>query len=29
LQHPELDRAIGLLKELAPEAERAGVVLGF
>jgi sugar phosphate isomerase/epimerase len=29
LQRPELDRAIALLKELAPEAERAGVVLGF
>jgi len=29
LLRPELDRAIGLLKELAPEAERAGVVLGF
>jgi sugar phosphate isomerase/epimerase len=29
LQRPELDRAIDALKELAPEAERAGVVLGF
>jgi L-ribulose-5-phosphate 3-epimerase len=29
LQRPELDRAVALLKELAPEAERAGVVLGF
>lgn len=29
LQRPELDRTIGLIKELAPEAERAGVVLGF
>jgi L-ribulose-5-phosphate 3-epimerase len=29
LQRPELDRTIGMLKELAPEAERAGVVLGF
>jgi L-ribulose-5-phosphate 3-epimerase len=29
LQRPELDRTIGLLKDLAPEAERAGVVLGF
>jgi sugar phosphate isomerase/epimerase len=29
LQRPELDRVIGLLKELAPEAERAGVILGF
>ena len=29
LQRPELDRTIGLLKELAPEAERAGIVLGF
>jgi L-ribulose-5-phosphate 3-epimerase len=29
LQRPELDAAIGMLKELAPEAERAGVVLGF
>jgi sugar phosphate isomerase/epimerase len=29
LERPELDRAIALLKELAPEAERAGVVLGF
>lgn len=29
LQRSELDRTIGLLKELAPEAERAGVVLGF
>src|SRR3954452_10936169 len=29
LQRPELDRAIALLKELAPEAERAGIVLGF
>ncbi len=29
LQRPELDRVIGLCKELAPEAERAGVILGF
>lgn len=29
LERPELDRAVGLLRELAPEAERAGVVLGF
>jgi sugar phosphate isomerase/epimerase len=29
LQRPELDRAIDALKELAPEAERAGVILGF
>src|SRR4051794_39904175 len=29
LERPELDRAIGLLKELAPEAERAGITLGF
>ena len=29
LQRPELDRTIGVLKELAPEAERAGVILGF
>jgi L-ribulose-5-phosphate 3-epimerase len=29
LQRPELDRTISLLKELAPEAERAGVILGF
>jgi L-ribulose-5-phosphate 3-epimerase len=29
LQRPELDRTIGALKELAPEAERAGVTLGF
>ena len=29
LQRPELDRTIGLLKDLAPEAERSGVVLGF
>jgi sugar phosphate isomerase/epimerase len=29
LQRPELDRVIGLSKELAPEAERAGVILGF
>src|SRR3954452_23461494 len=29
LERPELDRTIGLLKELAPEAERAGIPLGF
>ena len=29
LQRPELDRTIALIRELAPEAERAGVVLGF
>ena len=29
LERPELDRTIGLLKELAPEAERAGITLGF
>jgi L-ribulose-5-phosphate 3-epimerase len=29
LEHPELDRVIELIKELAPEAERAGVILGF
>ena len=29
LERPELDRAIGLLKDLAPEAERAGITLGF
>jgi sugar phosphate isomerase/epimerase len=29
LERPELDRAIALLRELAPEAGRAGVVLGF
>jgi len=29
LQRPELDRVIGLCRELAPEAERAGVILGF
>ena len=29
LQRPELDRTISVLKELAPEADRAGVVLGF
>jgi L-ribulose-5-phosphate 3-epimerase len=29
LQRPELDRAIAALRELAPEAERAGVTLGF
>jgi L-ribulose-5-phosphate 3-epimerase len=29
LERPELDRAISLLKELAPEAERAGITLGF
>jgi L-ribulose-5-phosphate 3-epimerase len=29
LQRPELDRTIALIKELAPEAERAGVILGF
>ncbi len=28
-ERPELDRVIGLARELAPEAERAGVVLGF
>lgn len=29
LQAAELDRAISLCKELAPEAEKAGVILGF
>ena len=29
LQRAELDHIIGLLKEVTPEAERAGVVLGF
>jgi L-ribulose-5-phosphate 3-epimerase len=29
LQRPELERVIGLSKELAVEAEKAGVVLGF
>jgi sugar phosphate isomerase/epimerase len=29
LERPELDRTIGLLKDLAPEAERAGITLGF
>ena len=29
LERAELDRVIGLCKELAPEAERAGVILGF
>jgi len=29
LERPELDRVIGLIQDLAPEAERAGVVLGF
>lgn len=29
LERPELDRVTGLFKELAPEAERAGVILGF
>ena len=29
LERPALDRVIGLCKELAVEAERAGVVLGF
>lgn len=29
LERPELDRVIGLSKELAPEAEKAGVILGF
>jgi L-ribulose-5-phosphate 3-epimerase len=29
LERPELDRVIGLSKELAVEAERAGVILGF
>jgi L-ribulose-5-phosphate 3-epimerase len=29
LQRPELDRTIALIRELAPEAERAGVILGF
>ncbi len=29
LQRPELDRVIGLVKDLVPEAERAGVILGF
>lgn len=29
LERPELDRVIGLIRELAPEAKRAGVILGF
>ena len=29
LERSELDRVVGLFKELAPEAERAGVILGF
>jgi len=29
LQRAELDRVIGLFKDLAPEAEQAGVILGF
>ncbi|MGI8989054.1 MAG: sugar phosphate isomerase/epimerase family protein [Bryobacteraceae bacterium] len=29
LQRAELDRVIELFKELAPEAERAGIILGF
>ena len=29
LQRPELEKVVGLFKELAPEAERAGVILGF
>lgn len=29
LQRPELERVIGLCRELAPEAEKAGVTLGF
>ena len=29
LERPELDRTAALLRELAPEAERAGVILGF
>ncbi len=29
LERPELERVIDLSKELAPEAERAGVILGF
>ena len=29
LQRPELDRVVGLSKELAAEAEKAGVILGF
>src|SRR5579872_4375699 len=29
LQRAELDRVIGLFQELAPEAEQAGVILGF
>lgn len=29
LQRPELDRVIDLIKELAPEAQKAGVILGF
>jgi L-ribulose-5-phosphate 3-epimerase len=29
LERPELDRTIALIRELAPEAERAGVILGF
>ena len=29
LERPELERVIALCKELAPEAEKAGVILGF
>ena len=29
LEGPELERVIALSKELAPEAEKAGVILGF
>jgi L-ribulose-5-phosphate 3-epimerase len=29
LERPELDRTIAVLRELAPEAERAGITLGF
>jgi sugar phosphate isomerase/epimerase len=29
LQRPELEKVVGLCQELAPEAERAGVILGF
>jgi L-ribulose-5-phosphate 3-epimerase len=29
LERPELDRTIDLVRELAPEAERAGITLGF
>jgi sugar phosphate isomerase/epimerase len=28
-ERPELDHVLGLIRELAPEAERAGVILGF